>query len=233
MKKGSTHRKSAAPVRRTRVAEKRRSDRWLMIGVAALLVLVAAGVAYALTAQDKGDAVPGTGSEKSKGSATAQVVVEEYADFQCPACRRFFDTTARQLEKEYVSTGKVKFVFRHYAFLGQESRWAAEAAECANEQGRFWDYYDKLFTEQGGENVGVFSKPNLQRFAAELGLDAARFNQCLTSGSYTASVFEDINQAASKGVRGTPTLFVNGRSVDRGSDYAVLRQAIEAALSAD
>lgn len=231
MKKGSTHRKSAAPVRRTRVAEKRRSGRWWVIGVAALLVLVAAGMAYALTAQDKGDAVPGAGSEKGKGSATAQVMVEEYADFQCPACQRFFDTTARQLEEEYVSTGKVKFVFRHYAFLGQESRWAAEAAECANEQGRFWDYYDKLFTEQGGENVGVFGKPNLQRFAAELGLDAARFSQCLTSGKYTASVFADINQAASKGVRGTPTLFVNGQQVDRGADYAVLRQAIEAALT--
>ncbi|MCL4507810.1 MAG: DsbA family protein [Chloroflexi bacterium] len=231
--KKSMQKKRTAQGRVVPSVKARRSDRWLIIGVAVFLVLVAAGVAYALTAQDKGDVVPGAGSEKSKGSATAQVVVEEYADFQCPACRRFFDTTARQLEKEYVSTGKVKFVFRHYAFLGQESRWAAEAAECANDQGRFWDYYDKLFTEQGGENVGVFSKPNLQRFAAELGLDAARFNQCLTSGKYTASVFADINQAASKGVRGTPTLFVNGRSVDRGSDYAVLRQAIEAALSAD
>jgi protein-disulfide isomerase len=213
--------------------KKRRSGRWFVIGAVILVVLVVAGVAFALASQGKGAAVQDASSEKSKGSATAQVVVEEYADFQCPACRRFFEGPARQLEEEYVSTGKIKFVFRHYAFLGQESRWAAEASECANEQGRFWDYYTKLFTEQGGENMGGFSKPNLQRFAGELGLDAARFNQCLTSGKYTASVFDDINQAASKGVRGTPTLFVNGQPVDRGSDYAVLRQAIEAALSAD
>ena len=231
--KGSTQKKKTAQGRVRPPVKKRRSGRWFVIGAVILVVLVVAGVAFALASQGKGAAVQDASSEKSKGAATAQVVVEEFADFQCPACRRFFEGPARQLEEEYVSTGKVKFVFRHYAFLGQESRWAAEASECANEQGRFWDYYDKLFTEQGGENVGVFSKPNLQRFAGELGLDAARFNQCLTSGKYTASVFEDINQAASKGVRGTPTLFVNGQPVDRGSDYAVLRQAIEAALSAD
>lgn len=231
--KGSTQKKKTAQGRVRPPVKKRRSGRWFAIGAVILVVLVVAGVAFALVSQGKGAAVQDASSEKSKGSATAQVVVEEYADFQCPACRRFFDTTARQLEDEYVSTGKVKFVFRHYAFLGQESRWAAEAAECASEQGRFWDYYAKLFTEQGGENVGVFSKPNLQRFAGELSLDTARFNQCLTSGKYTASVFEDINQAASKGVRGTPTLFVNGQQVDRGSDYTVLRRAIQAALKTE
>lgn len=231
--KGSMQKKKTAQGRVRPPVKKRRSGRWFVIGAVILVVLVVAGVAFALASQGKGAAVQDASSEKSKGSATAQVVVEEYADFQCPACRRFFEGPARQLEEEYVSTGKIKFVFRHYAFLGQESRWAAEASECANEQGRFWDYYTKLFTEQGGENMGGFSKPNLQRFAGELGLDAARFNQCLTSGKYTASVFDDINQAASKGVRGTPTLFVNGQPVDRGSDYAVLRQAIEAALSAD
>lgn len=231
--KRSSGKKRSAQVYRTRPVEKRRSDRWFVIGAVVLLVLVAAGVAFALTSQGKGDAVRAASSERSKGAATAQVVVEEYADFQCPACRRFFESSARQLEEEYVRTGKVKFVFRHYAFLGQESRWAAEAAECANEQGRFWDYYEKLFTKQGGENVGVFGKQNLQRFAAELGLDTASFNQCLTSGKYTESVLRDINEGGSKGVRGTPTLFVNGRFVERGSDYAVLRQAVEAALKAD
>ena len=229
--KASMQKKRAARGRAVPSVKARRSDRWLIIGVALFLVLGAAGVAYALTARDKGDAVPGAVSEKSKGSATAQVVVEEYADFQCPACRRFFDTTARQLEAEYVSTGKVKFVFRHYAFLGQESRWAAEAAECANDQGRFWNYYDKLFTEQGGENVGVFSKPNLQRFAAELDLDSISFNQCLSSGKFAAKVQADLTDGANRAVRGTPSVFVNGRLVDRGSDYTILRAAIEQALA--
>jgi len=231
--KGSTQKKRAAQGRVPPPVKKRRSDRWLTIGVVGFVVLIVAGIAWGLTTRRDGKPAQAAGSEKSKGAATARVVVEEYADFQCPACRRFFEDPARQLEEEYVSTGKVKFVFRHYAFLGQESRWAAEAAECANEQGRFWDYYEKLFTEQGGENVGVFGKQNLQRFAGELGLDTASFSQCLTSGRYAERVLLDINEAAGKGVRGTPTLFVNGRRVDGGSSYTVLRQAIAAALKAD
>lgn len=231
--KGSTQKKKTAQGRVRPPVKKRRSGRWFVIGAVILVVLVVAGVAYALASQGKGAAVQDASSEKSKGAATAQVVVEEYADFQCPACRRFFEGPARQLEAEYVSAGKVKFVFRHYAFLGQESRWAAEASECANEQGRFWDFYQKLFASQGGENVGVFNKENLQRFAGELGLDTASFSKCLMTGRYAERVLLDINEAADRGVRGTPTLFVNGRSVDRGSDYLVLRQAIEAALKAD
>lgn len=124
-------------------------------------------------------------------------------------------------------------MFRHYPFLGQESRWAAEATECANEQGRFWDYYDKLFQEQGGENSGAFGKVNLQRFATEIGLDSGRFEQCLTTGKYSAKVTQEFGEGSNRNVRGTPTLFVNGRRVDGGSDYTVLRQAIEAALNAD
>jgi protein-disulfide isomerase len=214
---------------RSQAGKKRSSDLWLIAG-AAFLVLVVAAIVIAGSRQRERIAAQVVPGEKTKGAASAQVVVEEFADFQCPACRRFYEGPARQLEQEYVKTGKVRFVFRHYAFLGQESRWAAEAAECANEQSRFWDYYDKLFTEQGGENAGVFAKPNLQRFAAELGLDATRFNQCMASGKFAASVQADFTAGANRGVRGTPSVFVNGRLVDRGSDYAILRDAIEQAL---
>lgn len=231
--KGSSQKKRSTPIYQTRTAEKRRSRRLLAVGAGVLLLLAVAGIALGLAPQGEGEAVRTGSGEKSKGAAAAQVVVEEFADFQCPACRRFFESPARLLEKEYVSAGKVKFVFRHYAFLGQESRWAAEASECANEQGRFWDFYEKLFMEQAGENVGVFSKQNLQRFAAELGLDTTTFGTCLTSGKYTERVLLDMNEAGSRGVRGTPTLFINGQRVEGGSDYMVLRQSIEAALNAD
>jgi protein-disulfide isomerase len=73
----------------------------------------------------------------------------------------------------------VGFVFRKFAFIGEESRWAAEASECASEQARFWDYYDKLLEEQAGDNVGAFSKEKLIRFASDLELDTGQFNQCL------------------------------------------------------
>jgi len=129
-----------------------------------------------------------------------------------------------------VSKGQVRFVFRQFAFIGNESRWAAEASECANEQGRFWEYYDKIFKEQGGENVGTFSKDNLKRFAADLGLDTTQFNQCLTSGKYTSKVQQETAEGRQKGVRGTPTVFVNGRLIEGGADYQVLRRTIELAL---
>lgn len=74
--------------------------------------------------------------DKSIGEENALVVVVEYGDFQCPACQYFFQTSVKQLKDEYVQSGQVRFVFRHFAFLGNESQWAAEASECANEQGR-------------------------------------------------------------------------------------------------
>jgi protein-disulfide isomerase len=124
----------------------------------------------------------------------------------------------------------VRFAFRHFAFIGDESRWAAEAAECANEQDRFWDYYDKIFEEQAGENVGSFGRENLKRFADDLGLDTTQFNQCLDSGKYSAKVQQEIAQGRQAGVHSTPALLVNGRLIERGSDYQVLQAAIEAAL---
>lgn len=127
--------------------------------------------------------------------------------------------------------GQVRFVFRHLAFIGDESIWAAEASECANEQGHFWEYHDKLFAEQGGENEGTFSRDNLKRFAADLGLDTEQFNQCLDSDQYRAKVQQESAEAQRLGVRSTPTVFVNGQLIRDGSNYQVLQTAIEAALS--
>lgn len=170
------------------------------------------------------------GLDKSIGEENAPVVIVEYGDFQCPACQRFSQTTAEQLKTEYVQTGKVRFVFRQFAFLGDESQWAAEASECANEQGLFWIYYDKLYQEQNGENVGVFSKDNLKGFAADLGLDTAGFNQCLDSGRYTEKVQQETLEGQQAGVRGTPSVFVNGNYIEDGSNYLVLQAAVGAAL---
>lgn len=169
--------------------------------------------------------------DKSTGPADAPVVVVEYGDFQCPHCRQFAISTERRLKETYVDTGKVRFVFRHFAFIGDESRWAAEASECANEQGRFWDYHDKLFEEQNGENAGTFTQNNLKRFAADLGLDTEQFNQCLDSGKYRAKVQQETTEGQQLGVHGTPTVFVNGQLIRNGSSYQALQAAIEAIKS--
>src|SRR5512136_1905445 len=122
----------------------------------------------------------------------------------------FATDVERQLEESYVKSGKMKFVYRHMAFLGNESQWAAEASECAADQGKFWEYHDKLFTSQQGENQGAFSKDNLKKFAADLKLDTTKFNQCLDSGKYTDKIKKSTEDAAKFGVSSTPTVFING-----------------------
>lgn len=91
-----------------------------------------------------------------------------------------------------------------------ESHWAAQAAECANEQGRFWDYHDKLFIKWLGENVGMYQKANLKKFAANLKLNQNAFNACLDSDKYAAVVQADIAEGTRLNVPGTPTFFING-----------------------
>ena len=92
-----------------------------------------------------------------------------------------------------------------------ESHWAAEAAECANQQGKFWEYHDKLFAVWTGENVGTFTKTKLKQYAAELGLDAAKFNPCIDNDQTMSIVQKDENEAASLGLPGTPSFLINGK----------------------
>ncbi len=165
---------------------------------------------------------------KSKGDPAAPVVVEVWADFQCPACRAFASGPERRLEETLIASGRVRLVWHHFAFLGSESLWAAEAAECAAEQGRFWEYHDKLFTEQAGENRGTFSKANLKRFAAELGLHTDAFSACLDQERYAAQVRGETEEGRRKGVRATPTIFINDQKVFEGvPTFDQLRRAIE------
>ena len=206
----------------------------LLIGVvvvAVVAVVVFASLDRAGTGQD---GAPDDGSlDKSLGEADAPIVVAEYADFQCPFCKDFADGPGRLLQEEYVSTGQVRFVYRHFAFIGDESTWAAEASDCADEQGRFWEYHDRLFEEQGAENSGAFSRDNLKAFAADLGLDTEQFNECLDSGDFRSEVRQEYGEGQRLGVQGTPTLFVDGRLVRNGGDYEVLRAAIETVLAED
>lgn len=95
------------------------------------------------------------------------------------------------------------------AFLGEESQWAAEASECASEQGAFWQYHDKLFESQNGENQGAFNKDKLKGFAKDLGLKTDQFDQCLDSGKYTQQVHGETQAAQQLGVQSTPSFYVN------------------------
>jgi len=144
------------------------------------------------------------------GDQNAPVTMIEYSDFQCPFCGKFFKETESMLREKYIKTGKVKFIYRNFAFLGEESLWAAAAARCAGEQDKFWQYHDYLYSNQTGENQGAFSKDNLKSFAVVLGLDKGKFNTCLDSEKYTDLIQEETKAGGEAGVQGTPASFING-----------------------
>lgn len=172
-----------------------------------------------------------TGHFPVLGEKGAKVTIIEFADFQCPFCERFYTDSESNIIKDYVDTGKAKFAFRHYAFLGQESTDSALASECANEQDKFWEYHNYLYEHQGAENSGAFSKDNLKGFAATLGLDTAKFNDCLDSAKYQKNVDKDLTEGAAAGVSGTPATFVNGVLLEGALPYADFKAEIEKALT--
>ncbi len=164
------------------------------------------------------------------GNADAKISIVEFGDYQCPFCGLFFHQVEPILRDQYIKNGQAKMVWRDFAFLGPESFWAAEAARCANDQDRFWQYHDLLFNRQKGENEGAFSKDNLKKFAGELGLDQADFDACLDSGQYTPAVKDDTDYGRSVGVNGTPTTYINGEvvtGVNRADPFTNFKNVIE------
>lgn len=161
------------------------------------------------------------------GNPDAKVVLIEFADFQCPFCGRFFSETLPQLKEQYVRTGKVKLVYRDFPLksIHPYAAKAAQAGECAHEQGKFWPYHDYLYGHQDALDIA-----GLKNGAATLGLDQAAFNQCLDSGKYDAEVNKDYNDGVAAGVSGTPTTFINGRPLVGAQPFAAVQQYIEEEL---
>lgn len=156
------------------------------------------------------------------GNPDAAIVVEEFSDFQCIACYRFWSNFESEFIEKYVATGDVLFKYVPFSFIGDESFQAAEAALCAEEQGRFWDYHDMLFLNWNGENVGNFSDRRLVAFAGELGLDENSFQTCLSSNRHNAEVQEGLRYGRSLGVNATPTFTVNGTVVFGDTLFATI-----------
>lgn len=171
------------------------------------------------------------GNLPTLGDKNAKVLVVEWADFQCPFCKQWFTDVWPSFKKDYVDTGKVQFAFRDFAFLGQESNDAANAARCANDQGKFWDYHDYLYNHQGQENGGTFSKDNLKKFAADLGLDTSKFNDCVDNGTHDKDVTDDTTAGRNSQVNGTPTVYVNGNQLVGAQPYASYKTAVDNALA--
>ena len=159
------------------------------------------------------------------GSSKAKVTIVEFSDFQCPFCERFFPSLKRALS-EYKDT--VRLVYRHFPLdsIHPEARPAALASECAAEQGKFWEYHDKLFANQA--KLGAAYYPQL---AAELKLNTNKFNDCLNSKKYESKVDADYQSGIDAGARGTPHSVVNGVVVSGAVPYEQLKSIIDQALN--
>jgi protein-disulfide isomerase len=138
---------------------------------------------------------------------------------------------APEIITKYVETGKVKLVWHDFAWIGSESRQAAQAARCAGRQGKFWEYHDHLFNNQRGENRGQFSAENLQKFAADLGLNAGEFASCLEAAEDIPAIQAELANARGEGIRATPSFRVNGQQLVGARSMDAFSQAIDAELA--
>jgi protein-disulfide isomerase len=168
------------------------------------------------------------GDSPAKGNEDADVIVVEFSDFQCPFCQRYYNDAYKQIQSEYVDTGKVYFVFKQFPLtsIHPQAQKAGEASLCANDQNKFWEYHDALF-----ENQQALDVTSLKQYAADLGLNTATFNNCLDSGKYTARVNAEVAEGSAAGVSGTPTTFINGKKVVGAVPYSTIKAEIEAALA--
>jgi protein-disulfide isomerase len=211
---------------------------------------------------DKPDGIPVTTAtlapvekdDRTLGNPKAEVTVIIYEDFQCPFCGAIAGSEASasliqslkqrdpswtpfipEIINNYVKKGTVQFVYRDWAFLGPESIKSAEAARCAGDQGKFWQYHDYLFAHQNGENQGSFADPKLKSFAKDLGLNTVDFDKCLDGEKYTQAVADSRAEGNSAGVTGTPKGFIvkDGKivgTIEGAESWATVKQKIDNAL---
>jgi len=160
-----------------------------------------------------------------KGGEKAAVTIVEFSDFHCPFCRRVIPTLA-QIESKYGE--KIKLVFRDFPIesLHPGATKAHEAARCANEQGKFWAYHDKLFASSPSTSPDFFTG-----IAKELGLDVAAFDTCLRSGKFDTAIKKDIEEGKRAGVTGTPAFFINGRLVGGAQPLDAFTRVIDDELA--
>ena len=159
----------------------------------------------------------------AKGTANAPVEIVEFSDFQCPYCLAAHSTIQRVLG---TYGDRVRFVYRNFPLPNHpDARPAAEAAQCAHAQGRFWPYHDRLF-----EKPSKLSQPELKQTAAELGLDTASFNTCVDSHKYRDVVDADLKAGQDAGVTGTPAFFINGRELIGAQPFEAFTRIIDEEL---
>ena len=168
----------------------------------------------------------------------ARLVLVEFSDFQCPYCGRHVKQTMPQIERDYVATGKLRYVVRNLPLeqIHPDALRAAEAAECAGDQGKYWEMHERLFGHQQ-----ALAAPDLVRYAQEAGAEPAAFQRCLEAAPHQAKIRQDLADAQAAGITGTPTFFLGfadgtgkvkvARRISGAQPYPVFKGAIDALLA--
>lgn len=181
---------------------------------------------------------PTAGNGPFIGKADAPVTFIEFTDFQCPFCQRHFQQTFPDLKKNYVDTGKIKYVIRYFPLsFHANAQKAAETAACANDQGKFWEMHDKLFTTQNdwqGLDAAT-AATTFKGYAKDVGLDAAKFATCLDTSANAALVQKDEADGSAAGIDGTPGFWILGpngqhQMISGAYPYATFQAAIDGML---
>ncbi len=172
-----------------------------------------------------------SGQAPFRGSINASVTIVEFGDFQCPTCDAWYRTQEPLVLQNLINPGRVRFEWRDFDFYGPDSISASEAAYAAGEQGKFWQFYDILYSNQQTPNSGWSNPSHLQQFAEQLGLNMTQFHQSFQSGKYAALVNSNYALGEQLGVTSTPTFFLigpNGRVVTIVGDqpYSVFETAV-------
>jgi protein-disulfide isomerase len=167
------------------------------------------------------------------GNPEAKVVVTDYSDFQCPACQQFFTNVETPLKTEYKD--RIKFVYKHFPLsIHASALKAAQAAEAAGEQGKFWEYHAKLFERQAQDananNGDIWTNEELIGYARELGLDTQKFEESLKSEKFRKAVKDSQKEAEDRGFSGTPTILINNEPISNPT-YETVKAKIDELLA--
>ena len=212
-----------------RQAERARATRMKQIRYGGIAVIVIATIAALVVWRNAGkvplEDILASTAPNLAGSADAPIQIMEFGDFGCPACRAWHNAGIQeQLKAEYGD--QISFEFRHFPVITANSPKGAEAAQCAAEQGAFWEFHDFVYEQTGEPSL---TNRSLKGYATQLNLDQSSFDSCLDSGKYESYIFNDAQAARAAGARGTPTFLVNGQLAPSPS-YDNLSSLIQAAL---
>lgn len=206
---------------------------WILPGIAgiAVIAIVLVGV-FTLSSGDSTSGATADAPSPSLGERTAQVVIHEYGDYQCPFCGVFARSIKPEIQERFIDTGIARLVWHDFAWHGPESLTSANAARCAGDQGRFWDLHDMLFERFSGENNGTFSNENLKRYGDILGLEPEAFGRCVDDNTYGPAIAADMSRVRRLGLNGTPSFTIGDQRIVGAQPVEVFEQAIRAELAA-